>query len=59
MARASPASPGPPETNGFPAFAPEGSRLVFRSGRGWSKNLAIMDADGSNFRPLTAQGWSA
>jgi Tol biopolymer transport system component len=44
--------------NGFPAFAPDGRRLVFRSGRGGSKNLAIMDADGSNVRPLTSGKWT-
>jgi Tol biopolymer transport system component len=44
--------------NGFPAFAPDGRRLVFRSGRGGSKNLAIMDADGSNVRPLTEGKWT-
>jgi Tol biopolymer transport system component len=44
--------------NGFPAFAPDGRRLVFRSGRGGSKNLAISDADGSNVHPLTEGKWT-
>jgi Tol biopolymer transport system component len=44
--------------NGFPAFAPDGRRLVFRSGRGGSKNLAIMDADGSKVSPLTDGKWT-
>jgi Tol biopolymer transport system component len=44
--------------NGFPAFAPDGRRLVFRTGQGGFKNLAIMDADGRNIRPLTQGKWT-
>jgi Tol biopolymer transport system component len=44
--------------NGFPAFAPDGRRLVFRSGQRGYKNLSIMDADGRNLRPLTQGKWT-
>jgi Tol biopolymer transport system component len=44
--------------NGFPAFAPDGRRLVFRTGQGGFKNLAIMDADGRDVRPLTQGKWT-
>jgi Tol biopolymer transport system component len=44
--------------NGFPAFSPDGRRLVFRSGKGGFKNLAIMDADGRNIHPLTSGKWT-
>jgi len=44
--------------NGFPAFARDGRRLVFRSGKGGFKNLAIMDADGRDIHPLTQGKWT-
>jgi Tol biopolymer transport system component len=44
--------------DGFPAFSPDGSEVVFRSGRGGSKNLYIMKADGSNVRRLTQGKWT-
>ena len=47
-----------PGNDGFPSFAPDGRRLVFRSGRGGSKNLYIMDADGGNTRRLTEGRWT-
>jgi Tol biopolymer transport system component len=42
----------------FPAFSPDGKEIVFRSGRGGSKNLYIMAADGSNVRRLTEGKWT-
>src|SRR5262249_1792489 len=40
--------------NGFPAYSPDGKRLVFRSGRDDNaKNLYLMDADGTNVTRLT------
>jgi Tol biopolymer transport system component len=39
--------------DGFPAFSPDGTEIVFRSGRGGAKNLYIMSADGTNVRRLT------
>jgi Tol biopolymer transport system component len=45
--------------NGFPGFAPDGKRLVFRSGRDRSaKNLYLMNADGSGVRRLTKGKWT-
>jgi Tol biopolymer transport system component len=44
--------------DGFPAFAPDGQRLVFRSGRGGSKNLYLMGVGGSDVRPLTQGRWT-
>jgi Tol biopolymer transport system component len=44
--------------NGFPAFAPDGRRLVYRSGRGGSKNLVIADSDGTHVRRLTEGKWT-
>src|SRR5436305_262861 len=45
--------------NGFPAFSPDGKRLVFRSGRDRSaKNLYVMNADGSGVRRLTEGKWT-
>jgi Tol biopolymer transport system component len=42
-----------PGNDAFPSFSPDGRELVFRSGRGGSKNLYIMKADGSQLRRLT------
>src|SRR5262249_40665349 len=39
--------------NGFPSFCPDGKQLLFRSGRDGSKNLYIMNADGTEVRRLT------
>jgi Tol biopolymer transport system component len=44
--------------DGFPAFSPDGSEIVFRSGRDGSKNLYIMRADGSDVRRLTEGKWT-
>jgi Tol biopolymer transport system component len=44
--------------DGFPAFSPDGRKLVFRSGRDGSKNLYVMDADGANVRRLTEGKWT-
>src|SRR5262245_58078959 len=44
--------------NGFPSFSPDGQWLVFRSGRGGSKNLYIMHPDGTGVRQLTKGKWS-
>jgi Tol biopolymer transport system component len=44
--------------DGFPAFSPDGTEIVFRSGRGGSKNLFIMGADGVNVRRLTEGKWT-
>jgi Tol biopolymer transport system component len=47
-----------PGNDAFPAFSPDGTELVFRSGRGGSKNLYIMKADGSQMRRLTEGRWT-
>ena len=44
--------------NGFPAFSPDGQKLVFRSGRGGSKNLYIMNNDGNGWKQLTWGEWT-
>jgi len=44
--------------NGFPAFSPDGKRLVFRSGRGGSKNLYLMNCDGTGITQLTKGKWT-
>ncbi len=44
--------------DGFPAFSPDGTEIVFRSGRGGSKNLYIMGHDGANVRRLTEGKWT-
>lgn len=44
--------------NGFPSYSPDGSQLVFRSGRDGPKNLYIADRDGSNVRRLTEGDWT-
>lgn len=44
--------------NGFPSFDPAGQQLVFRSGRGGSKNLYIMNKDGGGVRRLTDGPWT-
>ena len=37
----------------YPTWSPEGTRIVFSSNRGRSRDLWIMDADGSGLRRLT------
>ncbi len=45
--------------NGFPAYSPDGKRLVFRSGRDKAgKNLYIMNADGTGVTRLTEGKWT-
>lgn len=45
--------------NGFPAFSPNGQRLVFRSGRDKiGKNLYLMNADGTGVTRLTEGKWT-
>lgn len=44
--------------NGFPSFSPDGTQLVFRSGRDGSKNLYVMDRDGANIRRVTEGPWT-
>lgn len=44
--------------NGFPAFSPDGQRLVFRSGREGYKNLYIMDSSGADIKQLTRGRWT-
>jgi Tol biopolymer transport system component len=44
--------------NGFPAFSPDGGRLVFRSGREGNKNLYIVDSEGSRLQQLTRGKWT-
>jgi Tol biopolymer transport system component len=45
--------------NGFPAFSPDGKRLVFRSGRDrTAKNLYLINTDGSGLRRLTNGKWT-
>lgn len=47
-----------PRNDGFPSFSPDGSEIVFRSGRDGPKNLYIMRADGSTVRRLTEGKWT-
>jgi Tol biopolymer transport system component len=47
-----------PGNDAFPSFSPDGTELVFRSGRGGTKNLYIMKADGSYLRRLTDGKWT-
>jgi Tol biopolymer transport system component len=47
-----------PGNDAFPSFSPDGKELVFRSGRGGSKNLYIMNADGAQLRRLTEGKWT-
>jgi len=44
--------------NGFPSFSPDGKQLVFRSGREGSKNLYLMNSDGSQPKQLTHGKWT-
>jgi putative membrane-bound dehydrogenase-like protein len=44
--------------DGFPSYSPDGSRLVFRSGRDGSKNLYTMKVDGTDIRRLTEGKWT-
>ena len=43
--------------NAFPSFSPDGSQLVFRSGRDGNKNLYIMGSGGKRVRRLTQGEW--
>jgi Tol biopolymer transport system component len=43
-----------PVNNGVAAFSPDGSRIVFRSGRDGGAHLYLMDADGATVRRLTS-----
>ena len=47
-----------PANDGFPAFAPDGKRLVFRSGRDGQKNLYLINRDGSGLSRLTQGDWT-
>ncbi|OGG46107.1 MAG: hypothetical protein A3F84_26820 [Candidatus Handelsmanbacteria bacterium RIFCSPLOWO2_12_FULL_64_10] len=40
--------------DGFPSWAPDGSRLVFRSGRSRARGLAIIDVETGQITPLTS-----
>jgi len=44
--------------NAFPAFAPDGKQLVFRSGRSGDKNLWVGNVDGSGARAITKGKWT-
>lgn len=44
--------------NAFPSFSPDGSQMVFRSGRDGNKNLYVMNTDGSDVRRLTKGKWA-
>ena len=44
--------------NAFPSYSPDGSQMVFRSGRDGNKNLYIMNVDGSDVRRLTQGEWT-
>ncbi len=44
--------------NGFPSYAPDGSEMVFRSGRDGGKNLYIMDTATRAVRRLTNGAWT-
>lgn len=44
--------------NGFPSYSPDGTQMVFRSGRDGAKNLYIMDRNGNNVRRLTEGNWT-
>ncbi|MBI5586662.1 MAG: PD40 domain-containing protein [Deltaproteobacteria bacterium] len=39
--------------NGFPYFSPDGRQIVFRSGRNGHHEITLMNADGTDVRPLT------
>jgi TolB protein len=43
-----------PGMDGFPAFSPDGSKIAFMSERDGIADIWLMDADGSNQVPLTA-----
>jgi Tol biopolymer transport system component len=49
---------GDPGNDAVPPFSPDGKEIVFRSGRGGSKNLYIMKSDGSHVRRLTEGKWT-
>jgi Tol biopolymer transport system component len=43
-----------PGDDHYPAWSPDGKRIVFTGARGGDYNLYVMDADGKNVRQLTA-----
>jgi murein DD-endopeptidase MepM/ murein hydrolase activator NlpD len=43
-----------PAADSAPAWAPDGTRLAFQTGRYGDDDIAVMDADGSDVRPVTA-----
>jgi TolB protein len=43
---------------GFPSWAPDGKRLVFRSAQGQSKGLAIVESESGKITPLTSGAWN-
>jgi Tol biopolymer transport system component len=47
-----------PGNDAFPSFSPDGTQLVFRSGRDGAKNLYIMKSDGAQVRRLTEGKWT-
>lgn len=44
---------GSDANDAFPDFSPDGAQIVFRSGRAGNHDIYLMNADGSNVRPLT------
>jgi Tol biopolymer transport system component len=46
-------TPDSPGNDGFPDFAGDGRRIVFRSGRTGNYDIHVMDADGGRVRNLT------
>jgi WD40 repeat protein len=42
-----------PASDTWPAWSPDGARVVFTSDRDGTDNLYVMDADGGHLRPLT------
>lgn len=46
-------TPDAPGNDGLPEFAPDGSRIVFRSGRTGNFDIYLADGDGANPRNLT------
>ncbi|WP_158633433.1 PD40 domain-containing protein [Tautonia sociabilis] len=47
-----------PGNDGFPAFSPDGERLVIRSGRDGRKNLDLIGRDGTGVTRLTEGDWT-